>query len=217
MKKSVKALLLVMCAIVLVVATVFTTLAYMTSKTETIKNTFTFGNISITLDEAAVDKYGNLLNTEGTIYNQEADDTLAERVTEGTQEYKLVPGNDYTKDPTIHVGTGSEDAWVFVQVKNNLPENITDGLVVDTTAGKWTKLSENGETAVYYREYTVGDPVVDYPVFTATTFKVNNVNDAALATVSGKSVDITGFAIQKDDTINSAQDAWNAVAAQYNG
>ena len=70
------------------------TYAYLTD-TAAQKNTFTTGNVYITLDEAKVDGTG--------------------RTTE-TQDYKLFPGTIITKDPTITVDEKSEDAWVAAKV-----------------------------------------------------------------------------------------------------
>ena len=56
--KKFKALLVVACALLLVAASVFGTMAYLTS-TDTVTNTFTVGKVAIKLDEAKV-------NTDGT-------------------------------------------------------------------------------------------------------------------------------------------------------
>ena len=58
MKTKSKALLLTLCAVLLVAASVMGTMAYLTS-TDKVENTFTVGNVTITLDEAKV-------NTDGT-------------------------------------------------------------------------------------------------------------------------------------------------------
>ncbi len=84
MNKKVVALVL---ACVLIFSTIVAgTLAFLYAKTETITNTFTFGNVSVSLEE-----------TTGTSYN-------------------LIPGTDVTKDPKVTVPTTSEPAWVFVKV-----------------------------------------------------------------------------------------------------
>lgn len=59
MKTKSKALLLTLCAVLLVAASVMGTMAYLTS-TDKVENTFTVGNVKITLDEAKV-------NTDGTL------------------------------------------------------------------------------------------------------------------------------------------------------
>ncbi|MDY5347494.1 MAG: hypothetical protein SPG37_07790, partial [Eubacteriales bacterium] len=58
MKTKNKALLLTLCAMLLVAASIFGTVAYLTSKTENVVNTFTVGQVKITLDEAKVDADG---------------------------------------------------------------------------------------------------------------------------------------------------------------
>lgn len=55
MKKTRKALLLGVCAVLLVTASVLGTIAYLTDKTETITNTFTVGNVDIDLKETKND------------------------------------------------------------------------------------------------------------------------------------------------------------------
>ncbi len=101
MKKRTVALVL---AIVLVFAVaVGGTVAYLTS-TANVKNTFTVGSVNIKLDEAKVTPDGKAV-------------TPAERVT--TNDYKLMPGHTYTKDPTVTVLNGSEESYVRMKVTFN--------------------------------------------------------------------------------------------------
>lgn len=100
MKTAKKAMLMTLCAIILVVATVFGTMAYLTSKDEVV-NTFTVGNVAIKLDEAKVDTNGS---------------PIAGAARVKTNEYKLMPGHTYTKDPTIHVDAASEDCFIRAKV-----------------------------------------------------------------------------------------------------
>lgn len=103
MKTKSKALLLTLCAVLLVAASVMGTMAYLTS-TDKVENTFTVGNVKITLDEAKV-------NTDGIPA------APAERVK--ANEYKLLPGHTYTKDPTVTVIKGSESSYVRMKVTFN--------------------------------------------------------------------------------------------------
>lgn len=101
MKKRTVALVL---AIVLVFAVaVGGTVAYLTS-TANVKNTFTVGSVNIKLDEAKVTPDGKAV-------------TPAERVT--ANDYKLMPGHEYTKDPTVTVLKGSEESYVRMKVTFN--------------------------------------------------------------------------------------------------
>ena len=78
MKTRNKALLLTFGAVLLVAASVLGTLAYLTS-TDKVVNTFTVGNVKITLDEADV-------KTDGTY--KENQETRVE-----ANEYHLLPGH----------------------------------------------------------------------------------------------------------------------------
>jgi len=101
-KKLRKALLLISCAALLVCITVGVTVAYLTSS-DSVKNTFTVGQVKITLDEAKVGEDGKALEGED-----------AERV--AANSYKLLPGFTYDKDPTIHIDPISEEAYLRVKV-----------------------------------------------------------------------------------------------------
>lgn len=103
MKTKSKALLLTLCAVLLVAASVLGTMAYLTSSAE-VKNTFTVGRVEIKLDEAKVTADG--IPVEG-----------AARVT--ANSYKLMPGTTYTKDPTVTVKAGSEESYVRMKVTFN--------------------------------------------------------------------------------------------------
>ena len=85
--KKFKALLVVACALLLVAASVFGTMAYLTS-TDTVTNTFTVGKVKITLDEAQVNTDGKPIKKDGTIVQNAAE---AERVKKNS--YKLLPGH----------------------------------------------------------------------------------------------------------------------------
>ena len=125
MKTKSKALLLTLCAVLLVAASVMGTMAYLTS-TDKVENTFTVGNVTITLDEAKV-------NTDGTPV------TPAERVK--ANEYKLLPGHTYTKDPTVTVKAVSESSYVRMKVTFN---NAADIIAMCTDP----EFAEDGPTGV---------------------------------------------------------------------
>ena len=80
-KTKTKALLMSLCAVLLVAASVLGTMAYLTDSKD-VKNTFTVGNVAIKLDEAKVDENGTQV--------VDKDGNPVARVTEN--EYKLLPG-----------------------------------------------------------------------------------------------------------------------------
>ena len=101
MKK--KALLLVLAAALVVVASVGGTLAWLSSTSGTITNTFTAGDVGLTLEEPNYD---------------------------GNDSAILVPGVSIDKDPTVTVTADSEACYVFVKVTNEL-SGILTGFAID--------------------------------------------------------------------------------------
>ena len=125
--KKFKALLVVACALLLVAASVFGTMAYLTS-TDTVTNTFTVGKVAIKLDEAKVDADGKPVAN-------------AERVKENS--YKLLPGHTYTKDPTVTVEAGSEASYVRQMVTVTFDKVLTDAQLATQLDGIFTGYDAN--------------------------------------------------------------------------
>ena len=82
------------------------TLAWLTAKTSSVTNTFTYGDINIELKE-----------TTG-------------------ESYKMVPGNTIAKDPKVTVKANSEACWLFVKVEksDNFDDFMTYGIADGWTA-----------------------------------------------------------------------------------
>lgn len=108
MTKMKKIALIAVCAMLLVCVTIGATVAYLTS-TDEVTNTFAVGKVKITLDEAKVTTDGKPV--EG-----------ADRVK--ANEYKLMPGHTYTKDPTVTVLKDSDEAYVRLKVTFNNAADI---------------------------------------------------------------------------------------------
>lgn len=201
--KKFKALLVVACALLLVAASVFGTMAYLTS-TDTVTNTFTIGKVEITLDEAKVDLNGTAVTPDERVKNN---------------SYKLMPGHSYTKDPTVHVDAASEDSWIFVKVENGIAafeaatsseeggyKKIADQIV----AKGWTAL--DGVAGVYYKSYdksTTGANLVVFENFKMAD-NANEVNGWGNISADTTKVTVTAYAVQKDGFEN-ANAAWTAT------
>lgn len=197
MKTKTKVLGMVTAAVLLVTATVFGTMAYLTS-TDEVTNTFTVGSVNIELDEAKA-------NADGTLV-EDADRVKA-------NSYKLMPGHEYDKDPIVHFADKSEAAWLFVEVTNEIAgiESKAEGYT--SIAGQ---ITENGWTAlddvegVYYRKVDANnsDNAVDYKVF--QNFAVDgSVTGDDLKAYSEKTVKVIAYAIQADG-FGTAEAAWAA-------
>lgn len=193
MKKTLTVLL----ALVLVIAmSVAGTMAYLTSTTGPVTNTFTVGKVEITLDESKVDMYG--------VVDPDADG----RVTENS--YRLIPGKNYKKDPVVHFQPDSEASWLFVKVENGIEtyEADTKTIASQITANGWTKLTGvTGVDNVYYQQVPANftDAAVDYKVFQEFTI-ADNADASGTPTVT-----VTAYAIQAEGFTTPA-DAWAKVS-----
>lgn len=215
MKKS-KVLLLSVCAVLLVVATVLGTLAYLTDR-DTVVNTFTVGQVDIVLDEADV-------NPDGTVIEG------ADRVKEN--DYHLVPGMTYTKDPTITVLKGSEESYVRMVVtvscyaelkeifgEDFLPQYFVSGWDPETwlTTGE-IKVDEEANTATYEFRYketvtpTADEDMVLDALFDSLTVP-GTVSGEELAKIADLKITVVGHAIQKT-SFDSEDAAWAAFDEQ---
>lgn len=193
MRTKTKALALALCAVLLVVTTVFVTMAFLTSK-DTVTNTFTVGKVTITLDEADVKSDGTYVS------NKDA------RV--DANEYKLIPGHTYIKDPTIHVADDSEECWLFVKVENGLANAEAEGatsIESQMAAKGWAKV-EGTDVYAYATKQVAGADVVVFDSFKiAGTTDVSQYEDAEIV--------VTAYAIQADGFATAAA-AWADAGAE---
>ena len=181
-KKLVTVVSAMFCAVVLVAGSIAGTIAYLTAK-DTIVNTFTIGNIQISLDETDVNLYG--------------EEDGATRVK--ANSYKLVPGRTYIKDPTVHVEAGSEKCYVFVKV--------VDGLAAIQDATTIADQIVAGNPGVYYKVVDASNSNTDIDEVVFSNFKIKS--NADVAEYDGKTIDITAYAIQFDGFADAAA-AWSA-------
>lgn len=194
MKTKTKTLGLMLVAVLLVTATIFGTMAYLTDKDE-VTNTFTVGSVDISLDEAPVGADGKA--------------TTGNRVQKN--DYKLMPGHEYDKDPIVHFADKSEASWLFIEVTNEIVgiESTAEGyksIAAQIAENGWTAL--DGVTGVYYQKVGANNSgsAVDYKVFQGFTVD-GSVNGTTLDNYNNKTVKVTAYAVQADG-FDSATAAW---------
>ena len=210
--KKFKALLVVACALLLVAASVFGTMAYLTS-TDTVTNTFTVGKVEIKLDEAQA-------NTDGSLVEGAA------RVK--ANSYKLLPGHTYNKDPMVTVLSGSESSYVKMTVtfsKANELDAIFAPKGADLTSifngydatnwiakGNTKDATANTRTYEFWYKEAVGAPNDDVALdalFDSITVP-GAITKEQLATIEGMTITVNAYAIQADGFAN-AEAAWAAI------
>lgn len=198
-KKLLITLSVVACALLLVVGSIAGTIAYLTSN-DKVTNTFTVGHVKITMDEAKVGNDGKALTG-----------TEAARVKENS--YKLMPGHEYDKDPTIHVDATSENCWLFVEITDEIAAiQDSETIAEQLEENGWEKVGSENNVYAYKEVATAGN---DYVVFKTVKVKGNVTNDV-LAAYTNKKVSVIAYAVQEDGFTTAAA-AWTAAKTELKG
>lgn len=201
MKTKSKALLLTLCAVLLVAASMLGTMAYLTDN-KTVTNTFTVGQVKIKLDEAKVTPDGKPV----------AD---AARVAENS--YKLIPGHTYTKDPMVTVLKGSEASYVKMTVTFSKADEL-DTIFAPTGGANLTSIfngydsdnwiykgntknaDDNTRTYEFWYKEAVAAPdgnVALDALFDSITVP-GSITNEQLKTIEGMTITVNAYAIQAD-------------------
>lgn len=211
MKKT-KVLLSLACVVMLVAASVMGTMAYLTSKPDTVTNTFTIGKVEITLDEAKVNADGKPVKLVGGQDTVVTDPAAADRVT--SNSYNLIPGYEYTKDPTVTVKGGSVDCWLFVSFNENASANYLTYTSNLTAANGWTQGNNTDiPSTVWYRKVTSSTADQSFKLLDGDKITVKDTV-TGIAQNNTVKLEYTAYAIQlkKDNATEFlATDAWNEV------
>ena len=211
MKTRSKALILTLCAVLLVAASMLGTMAYLTS-TDEVENTFTVGQVKIKLDEAKANPDGSLVEN-------------ADRVTGNS--YKLLPGHTYNKDPMVTVLNGSEASYIKMTVTFSKAKEL-DAIFAPNGAdltsifngynstnwiykGNTKDATANTRTYEFWYKETVDAPngnVALDALFDSITVP-GTITNEQLATIEGMTITVNAYAIQADGFAD-AKAAWAA-------
>lgn len=168
------------------------TLAWLTDTTDPVTNTFTVGDINITLDESTGD------------------------------DYKVIPGTSLAKDPTVTVEANSEKCWLFVKVQEeNWQKGISyamaDGWVKVSGTDNVYYYTEPVETNTSAQEFQVLKGNTDFPDGVVSFDGSLTKDDLEKIEAQTPKLIFTAYAVQymKDNkTSFTAEEAWAEVAPQ---
>ncbi len=186
---SKKTLLIILALTVTMAATAGGTLAFLYG-TQKVENTFTYGDISIDLEE--------------TDTNLDVDENP------DTNEYHMNLGQDIHKDPAITVFAGSMDCWLYVEMTESW--NFSDFLEY-AMADDWLPLK--GTTGVYYRAVGMSGEDQVFQVIKDDVIKMKESVTLGmlygLTNADYPQLTINAYAIQRDSSITetaTAERAW---------
>lgn len=178
------------------------TLAWLQGESQTVTNTFTWSegnNITLTLNEHMYDPATDALNMDEVVTENDG--------------YKIIPGAEDPKDPTLHLTTDTE-SYVYILIDNGMSDYL-DLQGFDST--KWTEVSGanlNGKSGTLYaynekvKSETSGT-AKDIPVFTGVKYHDNLTQDEN-GGLTG-TITLNGYAVQA----SAGTDAPSAWAATF--
>lgn len=186
--RSFRGLVLVLALALIVGVAGGATFAWLTAKTDPVVNTFTYGDINITLEE----------NTGS--------------------DYKIIPGVDIEKDPKVTVKAGSEACWLFVKVEEEgtfVANKVTYSIADGWTKGDGTKIPANVYYRAVDAVKNDTDFAVlkDNKIYVSDTLTKIDIKDISTTTPK---LSITAYAIQKDG-MGTAAEAWAAIPGTTTG
>lgn len=207
-------LMVTMMALVAVVS-IGGTMAWLQDNTEEVVNTFTVGDINITLQESVYDAENNELTDAET--------------TTGNDNYNIIPGKNLPKDPHVTVKGGSESCWLFVEITEEhwTLQDVTYSVIeASAVEGGWTKLSSANGVHVYYKklEATASDTdhyiLTDNKIFVSSDLTKDEIDTYFESVQEDEKPKLTfqAFAIQSNslkkdgNDVETAADAWALVS-----
>ena len=144
-----KSLAVILAVVMLIGGVVGGTVAWLTDNTGAITNTFTVGNIDITLQEHDYDPEKDELDMDATAPT-------------GNADYKMIPGWTIPKDPWVTVSAESEDCYLFIKVEEKGGIVAVDGTTygfddfIDYKISEdWTELTAG--LGIYYKKIDNAD------------------------------------------------------------
>lgn len=175
------------------------TFAYLTAETQSITNTFTVGNIDIALTET--------FNTDADKDNKN-----------DSWSNKLIPGQVYTKDPTVTVKANSEPCYLFLKVDANSSWDSYIDYSLNNTVWK----DVPGHTGYYYRTVDTSTENQDFNVLTSNQVTVKTSVTKAVedgitdGTITAPAITFMAAAVQSAN-VADLNAAWNALPATFTG
>ena len=168
-----------MLALVLVIGcAVGGTVAWLVSSTNAVVNTFTYGDINITLGE-----------TTGS-------------------DYKIIPGVDIPKDPKVTVNKDSEACWLFVKVEEEgtfVANKVTYSIADGWTKGDGTNIPAN---VYYRAVDAVTNDTDFAVLKDNKIYVSEELSKSDIQSISAQpKLTFTAYAVQKDG-IDDAATAW---------
>lgn len=190
---SSKSLALIIALTLIICYTIGGTVAYLIKKAEPLVNTFTIGDIKITLEEGDDDGNGDPTKNQ----------------------YSFGPNAQINKQAVVTVKSGSENCWLFVNVTES--ESFGDYLKYGIDSG-W--LAMPNISGVYYMSVNASNIDQTFNVLEGENNQVTAADGVTQEMVDKLGTEgnppfptltFKAYAVQKDADIDTAAEAWSKI------
>ncbi|MBQ4575148.1 MAG: hypothetical protein IJA85_08085 [Clostridia bacterium] len=225
MNSTGKAVIIILCAVVLFTSSMFGTIAFFTS-TDKVETTFTIGKVKVAVTEAKINSNGVKTTDERVMSNK----------------VQMTPGTTYTKDPTVTILAGSESAYVRMIVTINkikYLDEVYKNIKISNTEQYYSKFNfnhffDNSVNHNYWEFIKEVDSAEDssrsfefrYKQATSATSEDKNLEPLLLkykipgeidtSRMDGFTIKIVAHAIQAAGFNDDVGVAWESFEAQIN-
>lgn len=202
MRKSRKSIAFVAALALVAMLGVGGAIAWLTDTSGPVRNSFTVGDVEITLKESPLSSSG--------MYGDPAEGV--------SNAYEMIPGFTYKKDPVVSVANDSEDCILFVKFEeNNNPSTYLDYVSTLSVANGWTQGAGSIPSNVWYREVKQGDATKTWRLLAddEITVKADAVTKQNMSEAAAAELVYTAYAIQLYKTNGvefTPEEAWAEVA-----
>ena len=189
-----KSIILTTMVVIVLVAIVGTTVAWLTSRTSFLDNTFTYGEIQISIVESSTD---------------DGDDDV------NTNNYVMMPGVEIPKDTRVIVAQNSEDCWLFIKI---IKENDFDEYMTYSLEDTWTELE--GYEGIYYTKVDKKSTEQSFNIIKGNVISVKPELTYAdikhMTENSFPTLEIKAYAVQRNEKMDAINDPVKAWKLAYN-
>ena len=189
-----KSIILTAIVVLVLVSIVGPTIAWLTSKTSFLNNTFTYGDIQISIVESSTDDGDEDINTNN---------------------YVMMPGVDIQKDTKVLVAQNSEDCWLFIKL---IKENNFDEYMTYSLEDNWTELE--GYEDIYYTKVDKKNSEQSFNIMKGNIITVKpelTYSDIKHMTQNSyPTLEIKAYAVQRNEKMDAINDPIKAWKLAYN-
>ena len=123
---------------------------------------------------------------------------------ETTSGYKIVPGKEEAKDPTVTVTSGSEQCYVYVLIDNQLVIGTETVATIDINTTDWICIETDGTKSLYRYKAVVdaSSATITIPVFNNVKYDGELITTENIEALATKTIVLRAYAHQSEHIVD---------------